>query len=136
MLFVDKENGQNDAAQSEIAGTKVVSFWSYLEFSNVNAYNLVAASDFGVSFVLSWDGIDHEFNMDPKTINSWAAYEIADSNDDDEDYGFYITVTGFAGLKTTGDLVVTPKVKTPFNDIQNNHADYKVSTTYTVNNEE
>lgn len=122
----DKENGQNDAAQSEIAGTTVVSFWSYLEFSNTKAYTLVASEESGldtVAFKLDWDGASKTFAFEESVIADWAVKEETEIA---TDFGFYITVTGFDALETTGDLVVTPMIATAFDSI------VAAPTTYTV----
>lgn len=117
-----------DAEQTASAGILVKSFWSDLEFSNANAYKLVAASDLEVGFKLQWNGTEKTFWFDTEVTNNpvaaWAAAE--ESNADAKDYCFYITVTGFEGLETTGDLVVTPMIATAFDSIVTNPITYTV----------
>ena len=120
-----------DAEQTASAGILVKSFWSDLEFSNANAYMLVATSDLNVGFKLSLDGekfTEYKFDRGASddVIAKWGADEA--NNPENKNYCFYIKVTGFEALEGNGKLWVMPFVTTTHSTV---NAD-AVSYSYTV----
>lgn len=85
------------------------SFWSDLDFTNTNAYQLIAASDMQVGFKLDWNGTEKTFWLDAAYLQDWADEKYSNTAAD-LDYFFYITVTGFVALTEDGTLNVTPIV--------------------------
>lgn len=120
-----------DAEQTASAGILVKSFWSDLEFSNANAYMLVATSDLNVGFKLSLDGekfTEYKFDRGASddVIAKWGADEA--NNPENKNYCFYIKVTGFEALEGNGKLWVMPFVTTTHSTVISD----AVSYSYTV----
>ena len=115
---VDRNENKNDAASSKDMDTKVKSFWSDLTFTNPYAYTLVGSTYTGleIGFKVSWTPDSGEttsktFVLDAATIQSWSE---AETEKTDENYCFYIQLTGFNDLLTDGVVTVKPYAKTAF----------------------
>ena len=83
------------------------SIWSVLQFTNNNAYALIASgeNDLSVGFDMAWNGVDKTFAFTDDQVLAWAEQELAD----DETYGFYIRIEGFEKVGA-GTLTGTPYI--------------------------
>ena len=114
---------KNDESESAKYGATIQSVWSDLTFTNPYAYTLVASTNSGlqVGFQLSWtpDGgtkASETFGFGSSVVTNWALAE--EGNAGDKNYCFYIRVTGFEDLLTSGMVEVKPVLMTAFNSAE------------------
>ena len=125
---------KDDAAESAKYGATVVSVWSDLEFTNPYAYSLAASvySGLKVGFQLNWtpdDGVttSKTYSFNATTVVEWGRAEEGKAGD--QNYCFYIRITGFEELLADGTVTVKPFVKTDFNSLETETTEFRYQRT-------